>query len=275
MRFIIITILALLAFAANSVLTRYALALEQIGPADFMVIRLIAGAVMLAGLVLLNRIRFAGSVISSLALLVYVVGFSFAYVSLETGTGALILFGGVQITMFVGAIFVGETPPIKRWIAAIVSSIGLAVLFLPGAAPPDVFGAGLMALAAIGWGVYSLRGRSVSAPLADTAGNFLMAAPLALLIWLVLPGDAVQASASGILLAIASGAVASGVGYALWYAALPALDAAMAAILQLTVPLIALGGGMLFLSEPLTWNFVIAATLILGSVAASLLKLGR
>jgi len=129
-----------------------------------------------------------------------------------------------------------------------------------------------MAIAAVAWGIYSLRGRLVSQPLADTAGNFLMAAPIGAILWLILPADPVTASLNGILLAIASGAFASGLGYALWYAALPKLDAALAAILQLTVPLIALGGGMMFLSEPLTWSFVAAATLILGSVVLSLVK---
>jgi len=272
MRLILITILALIAFAANSVLTRAALALDEIGPSSFMAIRLAAGAIMLAILMFATKQRFKGTPLSALALLVYAAGFSFAYISLDTGTGALILFGVVQITMFAGAVLAGETPPRKRWFAAIAASLGLAILFLPGAAAPSLGGAALMTIAAIAWGIYSLRGRSVTSPLADTAGNFAMAAPIGILLWLLIPGDAIQASTLGITLAIASGALASGLGYALWYAALPSLDAALAAILQLTVPLIALAGGMLFLAEPLTLTFAIAAALILGSVALSLIK---
>lgn len=275
MRLVVITVLALIAFAANSVLTRAALALDEIGPASFMAIRLISGAVMLALLVWMRGRKFAGTPISALALLVYAVGFSIAYISLDTGTGALILFGGVQITMFAGAVMAGETPPRSRWIAAAAASLGLAILFLPGAAAPSLSGAALMAVAAIGWGIYSLRGRKVSAPLSDTAGNFAMAAPIGLLVWFILPSDGVDASSLGIVLAIASGALASGMGYALWYAALPSLDAALAAILQLTVPLIALAGGMAFLGEPLTWSFVAASVLILGGVAYSLIRPGQ
>ena len=274
MRIFLLTLLALIAFAANSVLTRSALAFDQIGPGAFMAIRLASGAVTLTALVAfrggLGGMLKHGSAISAAALLLYAGAFSFAYVTLDAGLGALILFGGVQITMFTGAVIGREQPSMARWIGSLLGMIGLAVLFTPGAEMPDVSGSVLMALSAVGWGVYSLRGRSVSAPLQATASNFLFAAPFAVLLWLVVPLDT-DVTFTGTMLAIASGALASGVGYAIWYATLPKLDSSLAAILQLTVPLIALAGGMVFLGETATWAFVISAALILGGVFIAVL----
>lgn len=266
MRLFYLTLLALTAFAANSVLTRSALALDQIGPGAFGAIRLVSGAVMLAILVTargeMKGMVAHGSWISALSLFVYAIGFSFAYVSLETGTGALILFGAVQVTMFAGALWMGERPSRARWIGAAMGLAGLAVLFGPSASKPDLSGALLMTFAAVGWGVFSLRGRGIKAPLQATATNFLIVAPAGLLIWWLFPtGPAV--TLEGVVLAITSGALASGLGYALWYSVLPKLQTTTAAVAQLSVPIIALGGGMLFLGEPLTWAFALSAPLII------------
>jgi drug/metabolite transporter (DMT)-like permease len=275
MRIVLLTLFALVAFAANSVLTRSALAFDQISPGAFMAIRLASGAVTLAGLVVLRGglggMMRHGSVVSAAALLLYAAAFSFAYVTLDAGLGALILFGGVQITMFAGAVIGGEKPSTARWLGSLLGMIGLGVLFAPGAAMPDLGGSVLMGVSAIGWGIYSLRGRGVSAPLQATASNFLIAAPVGILLWLLVPSETTT-NLNGILLAVASGALASGVGYAIWYATLPKLDASLAAIVQLTVPLIALAGGMVFLAESVTWAFVISAALILGGVFIAVLS---
>lgn len=273
MRLFLITSLALIAFAANSVLTRSALAFDQIGPGAFMAIRLVSGAVTLAGLVALRGglggMFKHGSAVSAASLLLYAAAFSFAYVTLDAGIGALILFGGVQITMFAGALSGGERPHITRWIGAGLGMVGLAVLFGPRAEQPDLIGALLMTISAVGWGVYSLRGRGVSAPLEATAVNFLIAAPAGLIIWAVFPMGA-SISAQGVLLAVASGALASGIGYALWYSVLPKLQSTLAAVVQLTVPIIALGGGMVFLGEGVTWSFTLSAALIIAGVLIAL-----
>lgn len=211
-----------------------------------------------------------GSVASAASLLLYAAAFSFAYVTLDAGLGALILFGGVQITMFAGAVLKGERPAPARWIGSLLGMIGLGILFAPGASSPDLWGTVLMVFSAIGWGLYSLRGREVSAPLRATASNFIFAAPVGIILWLIIPSEA-NASMNGILLAVASGALASGVGYAVWYATLSKIDSSLAAILQLTVPIIALFGGFVFLAEPVTWSFAISATLILGGVFIAIL----
>ncbi len=273
MRLILLTVFTLTAFAANSVLVRMALATGAIGPAAFGAIRLVSGAGVLLALTLATGQRRAllpkGSVVSSAALLTYVVGFSYAYLWLDTGTGALILFGGVQVTMFAGALLTGETLPARRWLGAGLALLGLGLLFGPKAGRPDVLGAGLMAMAALGWGVYSLRGRAVGRPLPASASTFVLAAPLAAGLWLVVP-DRAGVSPQGVGLAVASGALASGLGYALWYSLLPRIRASTAAILQLAVPIIALAGGMLLLSEPLTASFLIAAPLIIIGVLVAI-----
>lgn len=273
MRLFLITSLALIAFAANSVLTRSALAFDQIGPGAFMGIRLVSGAVTLAALVALrgglSGMFKNGSAISAASLLLYAAAFSFAYVTLDAGVGALILFGGVQITMFAGALLAGERPQTSQWVGAGLGMGGLAVLFGPGAEQPELIGALLMVLSAVGWGIYSLRGRGVSAPLEATAVNFLLAAPAGLVIWAMFPLG-VSISAQGISLAVASGAIASGLGYALWYSVLPKLQSTVAAVVQLTVPIIALGGGMIFLGEGLTWTFTLSASLIIAGVLIAL-----
>ncbi len=276
MRLFLLCLTALIAFAANSLLNRAALSGSEIGPAAFQAIRLISGALMLAALVMVRRpaalaVRPDPKGVASL--LLYMVGFSYAYVSLQTGTGALILFGGVQVVMFAGAILSGETLPARRWIGTGLGLAGLAILFLPGATAPSPTGAGLMIAAAVGWGIYSLLGKTSDAPLEQTARNFIYAAPIGCLIWGLAPME-MSANSTGVTLAIASGALASGVGYAIWYAVLPKLEASVAAIAQLTVPLIALAGGAAFLGEPLTLRFAIAAILILGGVVLAIMRSG-
>ena len=273
MRILLLTVLTLVAFAANSVLTRAALALGEIGPGMFMSIRLAGGAVTLSLLVALSGglgdLRRYARLGPAAMLLLYMAGFSYAYVTIDTGSGALILFGGVQVTMFAGALLAGERPGPLRWLGSGLGMAGLAVLFLPGATAPDAFGALLMTGAAIGWGMYSLAGRGPGPALAKTGAAFILATGPALLIWLLLP-QGPEASGFGILLAVLSGAIASGMGYAMWYAVLPKMDATVAAVAQLTVPIIALLGGMVFLMEPLTSRFVIAAALIIGGVGLAL-----
>ncbi len=271
MRLFLMILLTLLAFAANSVLNRAALAGGEIGPGAFTGLRLLSGAVVLSGLALAGGVRLRGSPLSALALLAYAIFFSFAYLALDAGLGALVLFGMVQITMFGGALWAGQKTGQGRWIGSGLGLAGLAMLLLPGTSAPDPWSLGLMAMAGIAWGVYSLRGQRAGPPLAETAGNFVWATPLAVLLWLLMPG-AGDISMAGAALAIASGALASGLGYALWYRVLPQIDASLAAIAQLTVPLIALAGGIVFLGEKLTMTFLVASVLILGGVALAVLR---
>jgi len=263
----------MVAFAANSILNRFALADQLIGPAGFGVLRLMSGAAMLIALVALRERRLVRydevSPLSVLGLAAYVLGFAYAYISLQAGIGALILFGVVQVTMFAGALLQGERPGRFRWIGAGVAFGGLIYLMAPSAAAPDLLGAGLMALAGVGWGYYSIYGRKVQRPLHATAANFLFASPVALLVWALLP-DGQAPNVAGVALALASGAITSGLGYALWYSVLPRLDTTLAAIAQVTVPVIAAVGGILFLSEPMTLSFAIASVLVLGGVALSI-----
>lgn len=278
MRLFLLTALTMTAFAANSVLNRLALDSGVIGPASFTAIRLLSGALILGALCPLvspgAALRRSGSWQSALALFCYAAAFSFAYLSLSAATGALILFGGVQITMFAGALLSGERPGPARWAGSVLGLAGLAVLLLPGATVPDPAGAGLMLIAAVAWAVYSLRGRVSGNPLLATTANFLWALPLAALLLTLAPPENLPA-ASGVLLAASSGALASGLGYAIWYSVLPRLDRSIAAIAQLSVPLIAFAGGNLLLGEPLTLRFVIAAMLILGGMAGAVLLPAR
>ncbi|MDQ2095044.1 DMT family transporter [Rhodobacteraceae bacterium 10Alg 79] len=275
MRLFLLTALTMVAFAANSILNRLALQDGGAGPASFAAIRLASGAMMLAllvawrdgGLRWRSGAEGVAAVFGPAALALYVLGFSFGYVTLPAGIGALILFGGVQVTMFAGALIEGEVVPVQRWAGAVLSLGGLFYLMWPaeaGAAAPDGWGAALMALAALGWGIYSLIGRGTSDPLAATAVNFLWAVPAGALVWLILPDGA---DARGVALAVASGAVTSGLGYALWYQVMPRLGATRAAVAQLCVPVIAIAGGALLLSEPVTLRATVASALVLGGVA--------
>lgn len=283
MRLFLLTGLAMLAFAANSVLNRMAVGAGLIDPLMFALLRLAAGAGMLAALVLVRRLVRGGVVWPGGAgrsagvagLLVYLIGFSLAYLSLDAGVGALILFGSVQITMFGGALIAREAVPVARWAGAGLALLGLGILAAPsvGAGGGSGVALGLMALAGVGWGIYSLAGRGARDPLAATAANFVLALPVALVLIVVLPGSGVAAVPLGIGLAVVSGAVTSGLGYALWYALVPELGAARAAVAQLTVPVIAAAAGVLTLGEAVSLRFMLASALVLCGVAlASLVR---
>lgn len=267
-RLIALTTLALLAFAGNSLLCRAALKQAEIDAASFTAIRLVAGALMLW---LLVRLRSGtttgrGNWPSALALFAYAAAFSFAYVSLPAGTGALLLFGAVQATMIGWGLFKGERFGALQLAGLVLALGGLLGLLLPGLAAPPLAGALLMIAAGMAWGVYSLRGRGAGDPLRVTAGNFARAVPVALLMSLLLLGGA-RVDGPGALYAVASGAITSGIGYALWYTVLPALKATQAATLQLSVPVIAAVGGIVVLGEPLSLRLVLAAAAILGGIA--------
>lgn len=259
--------LAMIAFAANSLLCRIALRGAHIDPASFCALRLLAGAVVLA-LLLWRRPHgraIAGDWPAAACLFAYVACFSFAYLTLAAGTGALILFGAVQLTMLGRGLLKGERYAAMAWTGLALAAGGLAFLLLPGAAAPSTAGALLMTVAGAAWGVYSLRGRGAGDPLAATAGNFIRAVPLGLVPALVLAAHA-HADGAGLLLALASGALTSGLGYVIWYAALRGLTALQAGTLQLSVPLIAAGGGVLLLDEALTARLLVAALTILGGI---------
>jgi drug/metabolite transporter (DMT)-like permease len=268
MRLFLLTALTMAAFAANSVLNRWAVGPGHIGAVEFALIRLMAGAAMLAVLVLWQHGGPAwpglrGRVAGVLGLSAYLIGFSLAYRGLDAGTGALVLFGMVQVTMFVGALILGEIVPGRRWAGAFLALGGLGLIAAPGSIV--VLPVALMALAGIGWGVYSLAGRGAKDPLTATAWNFLLAVPLVVPIGLVL--GVARPDATGLALAVVSGAVTSGLGYALWYRILPQLGAARAAVAQLTVPVIAALGGAALLAEVPALRFWLASGLVLGGVA--------
>lgn len=267
-RTVLLTAVAMLAFAANSLLCRQALGEGAIDAATFSSVRMLSGAVAL-GLIVLARpgARLDGRPDwrTVAMLFAYMVFFSFAYLSLSAGTGALILFGAVQMTMFIVALRQGEHFSAVSWGGLILAVGGLVYLVLPGVTAPDPFGAVLMAIAGVAWGIYSLLGRGAADPLQATARNFVWAMPLVAVVSLLFIGD-FKGSAAGVALAVASGAVASGCGYAIWYAALPGLTATRAATVQLSVPLIAAFGGVLLLDEAVTPRLLLASAATLGGV---------
>ncbi|MCG6902250.1 MAG: DMT family transporter [Rhodobacter sp.] len=278
MRLILLTALVMVAFAANSVLNRAALTGGDISPLTFAWIRVASGALALTVLVLLRdrRLSLTGPfrLTGVLSLTLYLLAFSVAYVSLDAGVGALILFGGVQVTMFAGAVLMREGVPPARWLGAGLAFGGLVWLMWPGSgAAGSVLHGALMLAAALGWGIYSLAGRRSGEPLRATAANFILATPICLVVLTVMPvaPDAVAPGARGIVLAVISGVVTSAIGYALWYSVLPRLAASVAAVAQLTVPVIALAGGIIFLGEAVTLTFVMGSALVLGGVLLSVL----
>jgi drug/metabolite transporter (DMT)-like permease len=269
----ILTSITMLAFAANSVLCRMALKRTSIDPASFSFVRIASGAVMLWILASLagSRKSHAGNWLSAAALLGYAAAFSFAYVSLPVGTGALLLFGAVQATMIVRGLVGGERMNAAQVVGFVVAVAGLIVLVLPGLAAPPLVGALLMTGAGVCWGIYSLRGRRSSDPLATTAGNFLRAVPFAAAVSLVFLRTT-QLDLRGIVFAVLSGALASGMGYAIWYAALRGLTATRAAVVQLSVPVIAALGGVVILGERITLRLAISAVAVLGGIALFVLE---
>jgi drug/metabolite transporter (DMT)-like permease len=272
MRILLLTALTMIAFAANSVINRAALAEGTIGPASFAAIRLVTGATVLI-LILWMQGKFkAGNNIKPrldavIGLALYAVGFSFAYSVLEAGIGALLLFGMVQITMFAGAILNGNRPKPLQWVGAAIGLAGLAYVLNPNTSGIDLTGALLMVIAGFGWGVYSLAGQKVEQALMATAASFVCATPFAIAVWFLTQSEII--STTGVLLACLSGGVTSALGYILWFYVLPRLQTSTAAIAQLSVPLIAMAGGMLFLGEIWTLDFTIASVLVLGGIGLS------
>ncbi|MGB1950463.1 MAG: DMT family transporter [Marinobacter sp.] len=259
----------MIAFAGNSLLCRAALRDTDIDAATFTSVRLVAGALTLWLIVVLRGGRqplASGSWGSALALFGYAAAFSFAYGGLSAAMGALLLFGAVQATMIGIGIWRGNRPGVKQWGGFMVAFAGLIGLLLPGLSAPPVGSALLMITAGMAWGVYSLRAKGAGEPTAVTTGNFIRAVPLALVLSLVMLTRA-QVDAPGLIYAVASGAVTSGMGYAIWYMALPLLQATSAATVQLSVPVIAAIGGVLILGEPLTVRLVVAGVAILGGIA--------
>lgn len=270
-----LTSLAMLAFAGNSLLCRVALKETGIDAASFTTIRLISGAITLWFVVRMgsdNR-GGGGNWLSSFALFAYAAGFSFAYVNLPAATGALLLFGAVQATMIGYGFWVGERL-LKRQTAGLMLAIGGIVgLLLPGLSAPPLFGSLLMLGAGIAWGIYSIRGKGAGDPASVTAGNFLRTVPIAVaLSALTFHGSSLDIA--GFWCAVLSGALASGIGYALWYTVVPALKATSAATVQLSVPVLAALGGTVFLAEPITLRLVLAAGAILGGIALVIQKKG-
>ncbi len=274
MKIILYTVFALAAFAFNSILCRIALGTNAIDAPGFTAIRLISGAVTLF-LISSFFIKKAaktkgGNWISAFFLFAYAICFSFAYVSLTTATGALILFGCVQATMIIAALASGERPNFLEWIGLFFALGGLVYLVFPGLSAPPLVSSFLMAVAGISWGFYTLRGRQSTNPLADTTGNFVRSIPLIVLA--VLPFlPKIYLTNRGILLAVLSGAIASGLGYSVWYAALKYHTATRAAILQLSVPALAAIGGIIFLSETISIRLLFATTLILGGILLAII----
>ena len=287
LRLVLLTALTMIAFAANSVLARMAIGSGEaalIDPASYSAVRLASGAAMLAALIALSRgqgkgaaLPRSGSWVSALALFAYAAAFSYAYVALDTGTGALILFACVQATMIGWSLKEGDRPSRLEW-AGLATAFGAFVwLVSPGLSAPDPLAASAMALSGVAWGAYSLRGRGLPDPLKATADNFLrsvaLLVPLGVLV--LLAGSPVHASGKGLALAAVSGAVTSGLGYALWYRVLRQIGATQGAIVQLTAPVIAAAGGTLVLGEDWTVRLVVSSLFILGGVAVAIIAKQR
>jgi len=274
MRILFYTLVSLFAFAGNSVLCRLALGEEAIDAASFTSIRLLSGIIFLAVLLKLtsgaDSSSSKGSWSASLMLFIYAVAFSFAYVSLETGTGALILFGLVQMTMISIGLYQGNKLHAMEWFGVLLAFSGLVYLMMPGLGAPSLDGFILMAVAGIAWGMYTLAGKGSTNPIHDTAYNFYRTLPFVFVLTLVTFQQA-ELSNKGILLAILSGALASGLGYAIWYMALKGLSGTQAAVVQLFVPVIAAIGGVVFADEAFSLRLALSALLILGGILAVVL----
>lgn len=277
MRLAVLTAISMLAFAANSILARLALADHSIDPLAYTGIRLASGALVLAAIAHFHArragrkgFRTGGSWTGAVALLLYAITFSIAYVMIGAGTGALVLFASVQIGMLAWAVFKGDRPRSLEWLGISVAFAGLVYLVLPGLAAPPIPGVLLMAIAGVSWGAYSLIGRGSRSPLADSTGNFVRCAPVGLSL-ICIGLWSYQPSWKGLVYALASGMIASGLGYIIWYSVLPDLSRTRAAFVQLTVPAIAAAGGVAFIGEPVTLRLSVAMVAIIGGVALGLL----
>lgn len=281
MRLTVLTSVSMLAFAANSILARLALAAHSIDPLAYTGIRLTSGALVLVAITHLHARRSdhkcsrkGGSWSGALALLLYAITFSVAYVMIGAGPGALVLFASVQIGMLAWAVIKGDRLRSLEWLGIGIAFAGLVYLVSPGLAAPRIPGVLLMAIAGVSWGAYSLIGRGSRSPLADSAGNFVRCAPVGVV--LIFAGFwSFQPSWQGLVYALASGMIASGLGYIIWYSVLPELSRVRAAFVQLTVPAIATAGGVAFLGEPLTLRLTVAMVAIIGGVALGLLAAER
>lgn len=270
MRLILLVTLTMCAFAANSVLTRAAVDGGHLSPAAFAVIRVASGALMLGALVLwrgggpplMRPARLPGA----LSLAIYMAGFSLAYLSLDAGLGALILFGVTQIVMFGYAALTGQRPSRRQFTGATVAFGGLVLALWPDAeSVTDPVSAGLMVLAGVGWAAYSICGRGAADPLAASAANFILCLPLMVLVLLLTRID-LEGDTLGVMMAVASGALTSGLGYALWYTVLRQISATAAAVVQLSVPVIAIFAGAMLLGEAVSPKVLVAAVLVLGGI---------
>jgi drug/metabolite transporter (DMT)-like permease len=272
-RLIFLTSLAMIAFAGNSVLCRTALKHTGIDAASFTTIRLISGALMLWLIVRIRSGKSSGSGnwLSAFALFVYAAFLSYAYAGLTTAMGALLLFGAVQATMIGHGIWAGERLLKLQLAGLVIALAGLVGLLLPGLSAPPVFSSILMLASGIAWGVYSLRGKGAGDPLRVTAGNFIRAAPIAAALSILMV-DRTSLDSAGFWCAVASGALTSGIGYSIWYTVLPVLKAAKAATVQLSVPVIAALGGVVFLGEPITMRLLLSSLAILGGIALVILE---
>jgi drug/metabolite transporter (DMT)-like permease len=248
---------------------------SAIDASSFTVVRLLSGAVVLLAILKIHntkRVLPKGSWFAGMMLFVYAVTFSFAYITLTTGTGALILFGSVQITMILISLASGNRLHLSEWMGVLVAFAGFVYLVLPGVTAPSISGFLLMTIAGVAWGIYTLKGRDSVNPLVDTAYNFLRTIPFIVILAIIAVKDT-HYSYEGILLAVLSGGIASGIGYTIWYSALDGLSATQAAVVQLSVPVIAAFGGVIFVSEPITLRLTVSALMILGGIL--LVVLGR
>jgi drug/metabolite transporter (DMT)-like permease len=275
-RIYILTSLAVIAFASNSLLCRLALTQTSIDPASFTFVRIFSGAVALWLIMKMRRgtREVEGSWSSALALFIYAAAFSFAYLDLSAGTGALLLFGAVQATMILWGFRKGERLDTIQTVGFIVAVTGLVALVFPGLTAPPLFGSILMIGAGVAWGIYSLRGKAGRDAIAATAGNFLRAVPFATALSMILFSRA-RLDHAGIFYGVVSGAITSGLGYVIWYSALSGLKATSAATVQLSVPVLAAAGGILLLGEPMTLRYVIASIAVLGGIALVVIEKNR
>ena len=275
MRLLFLTTVVMIAFASNSVLSRIGVFTYGMDPFAFAALRVAAGAAILAALVFGRGdkppVQSPRSWAGAVALATYMMGFSWAYLQLDAGLGALILFGVMQVAMFAFAVARRDAIPLMRWIAAGVALVGLTILLWPGgSAPIHGLSAVVMAIAGLGWAAYTLIGQKASDPLSASAANFLLCLPVVAIVWALAGLSGV--TFGGAVAAVISGAITSGLGYALWYRVVPQLSTTVAAVAQLSVPVIAVVAGVILLSEPLTSRLLIAGALVLGGIGLSLIK---
>lgn len=273
LRIILITFLSLSAFAANSLITRFALEKTTIDEASFIMLRVVSGALFLWLFLAVKKdkkIVQGGTWFAAFALFIYAVSFTYGYGLIAAGTGALLLFGSVQITMTVAGYREGERLNVIQLVGFVLALAGLVILMLPGISAPSFMGAFLMCISGVAWSIYTLQGRGASSPAASTAGNFIKAAPMAILLWLIVylsSNNTIDLANIGVIYALLSGIVTSGIGYIIWYSVLPELKATQAAIVQLSVPLLVTLAGALLLNEAITLRIVFASlTILIGTI---------